>query len=332
MTDQSPSRPPDPNLELRVQAEAEARGMTVEATRELLASEALAATSEQRRRARIAKEVSIDILLVTATRHEHRQLKAAALSLGVPFRKYGEGELTYYQMGVIGANRVASIQVETGPFRWSGSASSCLRARAETGAALIVLLGSAFGASPQFQQRGDVLVSDSVFLYDRKNIAHKDSSSAGLLARVARWICSRLGSDDVTYRVAYPPDARVLAHSGWVQLFVRAHELLRRSDAGLRVTFGTILSGGSRIESQQYRDELLSAIPATGFSQAVGGEMEAAGVVSASRNTNDAWLVVKGVSDFADSSERHADAARRAADFILRAIKALPVVREANRP
>ncbi|MGO8673258.1 MAG: hypothetical protein ACLQVD_18100 [Capsulimonadaceae bacterium] len=65
------------------------------------------------------------------------------------------------------------------------------------------------------------------------------------------------------------------------------------------VSFGAILSGGARIHSAAYRDELVSGAPAGG-EPIIGGEMEGVGLLSVSPADIPIWIVVKGISDFAD--------------------------------
>jgi adenosylhomocysteine nucleosidase len=86
-----------------------------------------------------------------------------------------------------------------------------------------------------------------------------------------------------------------------------------------------MLSGGARIHSRHFRDELVSLIPAPG-DEIIGGEMEGVGLLSVSPLEDPAWIIVKGISDFADEdrdaviTESRPIACRNAADFVLRAL------------
>lgn len=329
---------PDQVLERRLKAEAERRREDIEDTRTKILELGLDAAQEQRKRRDEAARLEVDILLVTATITEHRELRGAAVAAGFPFDSR-KGRLGgYYHLGTIGTNRVAAMQVEMGAFGPNGSAARCLQARAETRATTIILLGTAFGMNPREQQVGNVLVSESVFLYEDRHVV--DLSDLRIDRRVAasvapvlkdgsgwmlgpyRWLESHAKPD---YRVTFPATARRPASPGWVQRFRH----LADTSSTDRILVGTFLSGGARIESARYMDELLAAIPAL-EAPIVGGEMEAAGIVAASRSAaydDPGWIVVKGISDFADGVTRadieqnRGPAAAAAARVVLRALQ-----------
>jgi nucleoside phosphorylase len=91
-----------------------------------------------------------------------------------------------------------------------------------------------------------------------------------------------------------------------------------RVQQGLNVKAGLLLSGEKLVDDTSFRKQLRKA-----ESEAVGGEMEGAGVAAAANREKTPWIVVKGVSDFADGKkkvkkrERQARAARNAADLVL---------------
>jgi nucleoside phosphorylase len=99
-----------------------------------------------------------------------------------------------------------------------------------------------------------------------------------------------------------------------------------------KIDLGVILSGGARIESAAYRDELVAGLPLMD-QPVVGGEMEGMGAMSAALSTelhDPGWLVVKGISDFADAPSRlriketRAVAARASAMAVLRVLQLPP--------
>ncbi|TMQ12740.1 MAG: hypothetical protein E6J90_30355 [Deltaproteobacteria bacterium] len=102
------------------------------------------------RAAREARAVASDVVLVTATPTEHKQLERAAKEVGTGFDKLPGRYGPYYRLGFLGANRVVSIQVSMGAFSPDGAAARCIQARAETQATTIILIGTAFGVA-----RGD---------------------------------------------------------------------------------------------------------------------------------------------------------------------------------
>ena len=61
---------------------------------------------------------------------------------------------------------------------------------------------------------------------------------------------------------------------------------------------GPLLSGEKLIDSSEFKDRLLKQFP-----DAIGGEMEAAGIYSACQNTNTPWIVLKSICDWADGNK-----------------------------
>lgn len=296
----------DEILEQRLRAEAERRGEPIEPVRDALLRLGLDAARLDRE----ARAVASDIVLVTATSTEHEQLEQAAKDLGFSFEKIPRPSLDYYRLGLVGTNRVVAIRVSMGAFSPDGAAARCIQARAETQATTIMLIGTAFGIAPEQQRISDVIVSESVFLYDDRTVV----DIAG------------------KYEVRYAPSARKSASRTWHDRFRRLREQYLRDGVAERVDVGVILSGGARIESAAFRDELLARLPAMD-PPVVGGEMEGMGAVSAALATDPedpGWVIVKGISDFADASSRsrikvtRAGAARASAMAVLRVLQLPP--------
>ena len=57
-----------------------------------------------------------------------------------------------------------------GALGYGGSAASALYHRDKTGATSVLCIGMAFGISQEFQRFGDVLVSQTIFPYDRRDV------------------------------------------------------------------------------------------------------------------------------------------------------------------
>jgi len=328
-------------LEKRLRAEAERQGVPVEDVHSRMLVLGLDAEKERRDREAKARATSVDILLVTATPTEHRELRDAARAMGLPFDKR-QGRLgTYYHLGQVGNDRVASVQVKMGAFGSEGSAARCTQARAETRATTLILMGTAFGVNHSQQRIGDVIVSESVFLYDDRHAI--DAGENGRIgsafeaigkhvdvATSERWTLARrfrafLGPG---YAVEFP-SARRRASLTWVTRFRQTADEFARMGEPERVIVGTLLSGGARIESARFRDDLIASIP-TMDPPIVGGEMEAVGAVSAATSDDidePGWIVVKGISDFADApsrakiEENRNGAARSAARVVLRTLR-----------
>ena len=66
-----------------------------------------------------------------------------------------------------------------------------------------------------------------------------------------------------------------------------------------QVSFGAVLTGGAKIRCTQYRDELVNEFSKRG-ELVVGGEMEGVGMLAACDPEEPTWILVKGISDYAD--------------------------------
>lgn len=250
----------------------------------------------------MAEEIDCTLLLFVATTTEKEELKAVALELGLGWQGATHRSLgRHYKMGDIGDYRVVAVQTRMGPFMQDGSAAKGIFFKRGTAATAIVQLGMAFGIDSEKQKRGDVLVSTSLVPYDRRNVlAHEGH-----------------------YRHDYTPAARQMARESMVRLFHREAE---KPGWPFNVHVGAILSGGAAISSTKFRNELRDGFPAL-TEPIVGGDMEAVGLVSVPPSDGEpAWVMVKGISDFAED-DRPADfpehrklACTNSARFVLTAL------------
>jgi len=106
-----------------------------------------------------------------------------------------------------------------------------------------------------------------------------------------------------------------------------AAALLARCQAGRAswkvapVRVGLILSGEKLVDHLGFREQLRQIEP-----DAIGGEMEGAGLYAAARNHNVDWILVKAITDWADGQKTTGEAghqelaARNAAAFVLHVI------------
>jgi adenosylhomocysteine nucleosidase len=195
-----------------------------------------------------------------------------------------------------------------GPLTYQGSASTAIIAKSQTGATALICLGMAFGVDRATQKHGDVLVSRLLFHYDNREVE-----------------CGENGEIRTNYQEArFEPKTSILG--------VLEQEHARR-DYSARVQFGALLTGGAKIRCARFRDEL--AKPLSEFGELViGGEMEGAGLVAASQREDPSWIVVKGISDFADHlrdeeiDQYRPVACANSARFVLSALKNYSVAAE----
>ncbi len=248
-----------------------------------------------------------DILLFTAVPEEKKAIKAVAAELGLKHIKGKSALGEYADLGTVGISRVLRVETQMGPFSSTGSAAKALQWLAATQAQAIIGVGMAFGAHPGRQQPGHVLVSTSLLPYDYKIVKCGPSEAPVLDYSEVRTYAARPQLRALFERAALAPEWRG------------------------RVHFGPLLSGASRIHCSTYRDELCAAFPDRDI--IVGGDMEGIGLLSSSDTTESRWIIVKGISDFADEQrdrvikETRPVACRNAAQFVLSALLKEDVLR-----
>ena len=250
-----------------------------------------------------------DLLIMFATTTEKEQLRDVANSMGIAFVENRDRDLgRYYVLGNLGSYRVNAIRSELGTFGYNGAASKTMRSISRFKATSIVQYGMAFGTIPRIQGLGDVLVSSSLFTYDNRRVyTPGNPKKPG----------NRRYRTDYSANIGYPASLSLL------NLFGSASGI---ASEDYRVFTGIMLSGGAKIQSARYRNELVRAVPG-GDSRVVGGEMEACGLLSVCEPKRPIWIVVKGISDFADENRNRVIeksrilACRNAAEFILSALR-----------
>lgn len=276
------------------------------------------------------EQIQCDVLILVTTTSEREQLDQAARDAGLSFQsKKHSRHGRYYALGVMGHSRVHAVRTEgMGPLGFGGSASKAVLFKAATGATGLIQLGMAFGVDPSTQHKGDVLVSTSLIPYDNRDVV-----PVGLPSEVFP-LTAEPAVDDVCPPPAVvepplPPQAPPAPTAGpgyrvdylsRVRRHPASPSLLRSLRSGYdngtydhQVFFGGMLSGGARLFSSAFLRELVDGVPAA-EDGVVGGDMEGVGLLASSPLDAPSWVVVKGISDFADEARhRQVDGAARAA-------------------
>lgn len=205
------------------------------------------------------------------------------------------GDLTYLDYGEVGGSRVFAMQTAMGSASPGGTSSLTVDAVHELIPGAIIAVGIAFGMGVQKKQPiGTILVSTRVSMYEPRKLGVDENGTHYEIHR----------GDRVTV----------------------PHRLLQRAKTcsgppfwdGAAVQFGEILSGEKLVDDPDFKAKLKAEYP-----EAIGGEMEAAGIYNAAYLKKSDWIVIKGVSDYADGFKkrnktvRQAQAARNAIRFVL---------------
>lgn len=245
---------------------------------------------------------SCDVLILVAIDAELAALRSVGAKLGIALEpRQWEPLGEYFDLGMVGTDRVFAARTKMGAIRHEGSAYKAILFQRAAQATSIIQVGMAFGVDPKRQHHGDVLVARSMFPYDDRTIRVTDGRPV----------------------VDYSQTKRRAAKHSLVKLFEREIE---RGGHTFGAHVGMLLSGGARIFSAKFRDDLVASVP-SGRDRIIGGEMEGVGLLSVSPADKPLWAVVKGISDFADEDRdgiietTRPVACENAARFVLSALR-----------
>lgn len=232
-----------------------------------------------------------DILLVTVTKVESQAvLTAFTQDPAHRPQAISIGDLVYRDLGTIQEARIFLVQSEMGSAGLGGSLLTVQKSIDSLSPKAVIMVGIAFGVNEKKQKIGDILVSNQLRPYDLQRVGVQEASSKIILRSDKPHASPRL-----------------------INLFRTAEQ----DWDGAPVQHGVILSGEKLIDNLDYRNQLLAL-----EEEAVGGEMEGAGLYIASQDKKTDWILVKAICDWADGNKaedkdnRQQHAAQNAASFV----------------
>lgn len=227
-----------------------------------------------------------DILIITVTDIEQRAVIDTFQNMsGNNIAQRITEQAIYIDLGILAGASVWMTVSGMGSIGPRGSTLAINNVIKDVSPGLIIMVGIAFGVDPEKQEIGQVLISNKVITYEQE----------------------RVGATQVTSRHNHIP-----ASSRLVGIFNAA----RHDWVEARTEIGAILSGEKLVDNKAFRDRLIAMEP-----DAIGGEMEGAGLCSAAHEAKIDWILVKAICDWADGTKdrdtknRQAVAARNAAIF-----------------
>jgi nucleoside phosphorylase len=237
------------------------------------------------------------VLLVTAAHVETQAVFAhCRRETGLPFERQFLGEGTYHDLHTIGGARIFLVQTEQGAGGPGGATLTVQEGIQLLSPSAVLLVGIAFGMRPDDQQMGNILVSHQLMGYELQRVG-QDQAGA--------WIIRSRGD-------------RPQASTRLLSL-VRSGKL---DWQGAEVRIGLLLSGEKLVDNYDFREQLRQLEP-----EAIGGEMEGAGLYAAAQRKRVDWLVIKAICDWADGKkgyqkeQRQQVAAENAASFVVHVLK-----------
>jgi nucleoside phosphorylase len=242
----------------------------------------------------------VNILIVTVTKVESSAvLQAFEQATHVTAIPLTIEDLPYFDLGTIDNARIFLTLSEMGTGGLGGSLQTVSKGIEALSPIAVIMVGIAFGVNYRKQSIGDILVTEQLRLYDLQRRGTQD------------------GQEQIILRGDKPH-----ASSRLIKIFKSADLLWQ----GATVRFGTVLTGDKLIDNIDHRDQLLSI-----ESEAIGGEMEGAGLYVACQDKKVDWILVKGICDWADGNKgqdkesRQLIAAQNAAAFVLHALQFAPL-------
>jgi nucleoside phosphorylase len=237
-----------------------------------------------------------DILIVTVTKVESSAaLQAFEKTTDIKAKPQSIDNRIYWNLGSIDNARVFLTQSEMGSGGLNASLQTVGKGIEALSPTAVIMVGIAFGVNDRKQSIGDILVTEQLRLYDLQ----------------------RVGTQEAQEQISLRGDKPHA--SSWLINHFRSADLLWQ---GATVIFGTVLTGEKLIDNIDYRDRLRNL-----ESEAIGGEMEGAGLYVACQDKKVDWILIKSICDWADGNKgqdkesRQQTAAQNAAEFVAHALK-----------
>ncbi|HEX8131154.1 MAG TPA: tetratricopeptide repeat protein [Pyrinomonadaceae bacterium] len=249
-----------------------------------------------------------DVLIVTVTEVESEAvIKVFQEATGHVPHSQLIGDRMYQDLGLVNGARVFIAQSEMGSIGQGASQQTVQKGIAALSPSAVIMVGIAFGVNAEKQSIGDILISKHLRLYDLQRVGTNTEGKLELVPRGDRPHAS----------------ARLLS------CFKVAAQYWDKSKA--KVRFGLILSGEKLADNLDFLHQLL------GFErEAIGGEMEGAGLYVACQDSKVDWILVKSICDWGDGNKaqdkdaRQQLAAHNAASFVLHALQQASLKEEAE--
>lgn len=218
----------------------------------------------------LSEEKEVALLIIVATEVEFSQVirLLKPLSGRVSPVKLAIKNETYY-LGIFGCFKTVVCKSMMGAGGPTGSTLVADNAIKQWKPLALIMIGIAFGISHTVQKAADVLVARDLFLYEPQRVG-EITIPRGPIPTTDSTLLNRF--DNV---------------SDW--------EFLRPDKTQVEVHIGRVFSGDKLIDNPKFKAGLVKLAK-----EAKGGEMEGAGIWAAAARNSVAWILAKGVCDWAD--------------------------------
>ncbi|MGR3278151.1 phosphorylase family protein [Acaryochloris marina NIES-2412] len=241
-----------------------------------------------------------DVLIVTVTKVESRAvIQAFEQFTGHQAIPDSINQRLYFNLGEVNGTKVFLTQSEMGSGGLDASLLTVRKGIDTLSPMAVIMVGIAFGINEEKQAIGDILVTEQLRLYDLQRMGTQEGQPKIILRgdkpHASPWLINHFKSTDLRWD-------------------------------GARVRFGVVLTGEKLVDNVDFRNQLQSFEP-----EAIGGEMEGAGLYVACQDRKVDWIMVKAICDWADGHKaqdkdaRQETAAQNAATFVLEALRFAPI-------
>jgi nucleoside phosphorylase len=213
-----------------------------------------------------------DVLLVTVTEVETMAVRRLFTGVG----KHFIGDKTYYDLEDVGGAKVFLVQSEMGSGGQGGTIRTIEKGIDILSPSAVIMVGIAFGVDPKKQRIGDILVSEQILDYDLLRVGSGPDHGSVIVSR----------------------GDKAAASPRLLNRFRDGAMEWRQANEPAKVKFGLILSGAKLVDNLDFREQLRAFGP-----DAIGGEMEGAGLYAAAQGNKVDWILVKAICDWADGSK-----------------------------
>lgn len=241
----------------------------------------------------------MSVLLVTATKVESKAiLDVFEQAIGRPAKPTPIDYRDYFDLGVVNGTRVYLARSEMGAVGLGGSLQAVQKGIAALSPQAVIMVGIAFGVNDQTQKIGDILVTEHLRPYELQKVTAEINLLRSSKPDASTWPLNRLRNAELSWQ-------------------------------GAEVRFGNVLTGEKLVDDIDFRDQLRLLEP-----EAIGGEMEGAGLYASCQDAKVDWILVKAICDWADGKKEQDKAARQllaatnAAKFVLHALQFAPLGEE----
>jgi nucleoside phosphorylase len=237
-----------------------------------------------------------DLLLVTVNDIESQAvLSAFKDATGQDAVSVKIDDRLYNNLGVVNGTQVYHAISEMGSGGPGAMQQTSEKAVRALNPVAVIAIGVGFGVDESKQGIGDVLISIQLSLYELVKKKKKMQRQRGDKPHASPWLINHFK----------------VAKAGW---------------ENAEVHFGLMLTGEKLIDEIDYRNQLLKVEP-----EAIGGEMEGAGLYVTCLDYKIDWIVLKAICDWADGTKsrnkkkRQEKAAKNACDLLIHALKKAPL-------